>query len=210
VILAASEVVDVTLIATRLNAFATVHRAYTEAQRLVETAETQLRAGQTKVAERDADQDEALEKLAVALVNDGQPRTNPFAAFGAESPSIIKQLNVAEEAKAIHKLVDAVQADPTVSKKARRAAQLADEAARQTETELVPIDKLQASLRTARDARETAGTAWDTELAALKRRARSAADEGAPALYKALFGSLSRPKKKPDTPTPSSPVANAA
>ena len=144
-ILAAAEVVDVTLVKARLDAFAGAHHTYTEAQSAVEAAETQLRAEQAKLIERDAEQDEAVEELARALVADGQPRSNPFAAFGAAAPSIVRQMNFGDEAKAIHTLTTAVQGNPAVSKATRRAAQAAEEAANTMEAELVPMDKLQAS-----------------------------------------------------------------
>jgi len=211
-ILAAAEVVDVTLVKTRVDAFASAHHTYTEAQNAVDTAETQLRAVQAKLIQADAEQDDAVEELARALVADGQPRTNPFAAFDAAAPSIIRQMNFGEEAKAIHALTTVLQGNPAASKATRRAAQAAEEAANTMEAELVPMDKLQASLRTAREARETAGKTWDTALAALKRGARAAADDGAPGLYTALFGRPSRSNKKPatPTPTPAPPAANAA
>jgi len=56
----------------------------------------------------------------------------------------------------------------------------------------MPFDKLQATVRTARDGREVAGKVWDNAL----RAARTAADEGAPGLYTVLFGHPVRFKKK--------------
>jgi len=56
----------------------------------------------------------------------------------------------------------------------------------------VTLVKLQASLHTARQARETAGKPWDTALAALKRGARAAADDDAPGLYRALSAATER------------------
>ena len=76
-ILAAAEVVDATLVKTRLDAFASAHRTYREAQNAVDAAETQLRGVQAKLTERDTEQDDAVEELARALVADDQPRTNP-------------------------------------------------------------------------------------------------------------------------------------
>jgi len=215
-VLAAAEVVDVTLIKPRVDAFGSAHRAYTEAQRAVEAADAQLRAGLTKLEQCDAEQDDAVEEVARALVGDGQPRSNPFAPFGVAAPSIVKQLTFAEEAKVIHKLAAAVQGDPTVSKATRRTVQAAEEAAKVMEAELGPMDKLEATLRTARETRDAAGKIWDTALAALKRGARAAADDGAPGLYTALFGRPSRLKNKAPTPsptptpTPTPPAANAA
>ncbi len=99
-ILAAAQVVEVTLVKTRLEAFAGAHRAYTGAHRAVEAAEAQLRTGQAKLAQCDAAQDNAVEELARALVAEGQPRRSPFAAFGVAAPSAIKQMTFGEEAKA--------------------------------------------------------------------------------------------------------------
>jgi hypothetical protein len=42
---------------------------------------------------------------------------------------------------------------------------------------------------------------------ALKRGARSAADDGAPGLYTSLFGRPNRPNKKPAKPVPAPPVS---
>jgi hypothetical protein len=214
-ILAAAEVVDVTLVKARVTAFAAAHRAYSEAQHVVETAETQLRAGQSQVAVRDTAQDAALEELARALVAGGQPRNNPFAAFDTAAPSAVKVMAPGDAAKVIRKLAAAVQADPTAGKPARRAAQLADEAAQAVEGDLVPLDKFQATLRTARDAREATQESWDAALRALKRGVRAAADDGAPNLYKALFGTAGRSRKKVTTPppppaTPPAPAATVA
>jgi hypothetical protein len=207
-ILAAAEVVDVRLIKRRFDAFAEAHRTYAKAQRAVEAAEAELRALQANLDKRDSQQDTAVEELARALVTDGQPRINPFAAFAMPAPSAIRQMPLADEAKAIHTLVGAVQQDQTISKAARRAAQAADDAAQKMEKELVPMDKLQASVRSARETRDTAGKTWDLALAALKRGARAAADDGAPELYVKLLGRTSRPKKKTASPAPTPAPVN--
>ena len=62
----------------------------------------QLRTGQAQMAQRDAEQDEAVEELARALVAAGQPRSNPFAAVSGAAPSAVKLLPVTDEARAIH------------------------------------------------------------------------------------------------------------
>src|SRR6266550_3689661 len=59
-------------------------------------AGSQLRSAQARLAECDALQDEAVETLARALVADGQPRGNPFEAFGAPAPGTLTRLAFAE------------------------------------------------------------------------------------------------------------------
>ena len=209
-ILAAARAVDTHLIKARLAAFERAHRAYTAAQGKVEAEDGQLRAGQARVAEFDVAQDEAVENLARMLVADGQPRANPFASFGAPAPSTLIKMPVIEEGKAIHKLVAAVQRNKTVSKATLQAAQAADKAAKAVEQALVPIEKLQTALKTARHTRDAVGQSWETALAALKRGARAAGDDGAPQLYATLFKGIAQPsprnnKPKPPPPQPTPP-----
>ena len=158
-ILAAADVADVRLVQRRLGAFAQAHRAYEQAHAVVATAETQMQARHLTVAEREAQQDAAVEELASALAGDRHSRRNPFAAFGGAAPSIVKDLHYGEKAKAIHRLASAVQESPKLSPATRRAAAAAEAAARLMEKELLPLDKLQAGLQSARAAREVAGKA---------------------------------------------------
>jgi hypothetical protein len=99
-VLAAARAVDTRLVKGRLARFERVHRSFVNAQRKVDAAESQLRAAQARLAECDAIQDEAVETLARALVADGQPRGNPFDAFGAPAPGTLMRLPFAEEAGA--------------------------------------------------------------------------------------------------------------
>src|SRR2546427_960894 len=132
-VLSAARAVDTRLVKDRLDRFAGVHRTYVNAQRKVDAAEAQLRAAQAHLAECDAIQDEAVETLAKALVADGQPRGNPFDAFGAPAPGTLMRLPFPEEAAAVHQLVMAVQRNKTVGKATIQAAQAADKAARAVE-----------------------------------------------------------------------------
>ena len=201
-ILAAAKVVDTDLVKPRLAAFASVQRSYTEAQRQVDAAEALLKEGQIRLARRDAEQDEAVEGLARALVSSGQPRANPFAAFGAAAPSGVKQLIPAVEAKAIRQLVAAVQRHKPLNKATSQAAQAAEQAARQVEAAQLAVDKREEALSHARHARDDVGETWETALAALKRGARAAADDGAPGLYTALLGGQRRSTRKTSKPSP--------
>lgn len=209
-ILAAAEVVNTRLIRKRVEAFAEAHQTYAKAQRAVQAAEAELRACQERLAARDREQDEAVEWLARALINEGWPRANPFGPYAMPASSAIRKLPVAEEAKTIHALTEAVQRDHTTSTAVRRAAQAADEAADKTEKELAPWDKLNAGVRSTRETRDAVGRTWDLALAALKRATRAAADDGAAQLYVKLFGRMIRPKKKAAAPGQTPAPANAA
>lgn len=203
-ILAAAETSSTRSVKRRLIAFAAAQRRFVGAQRKVDTADERLRAALARVAARDTAQDAALETLARALVAEGQPRRNPFAAFGAEAPSLLKGRAPVEEAKAIHGLVAAVQGHSMVSEATLEAAHAAEKAARAVEAALVPLDVLEQQSRASRQRRDTIGQGWDSAVAALRRGARAAADDGAPGLYTALFGRMVRstPKKRKPAPTP--------
>ncbi len=175
----------------------------------MDAAEGQLSAAQSRLSERDAVQDEAVETLARALVADGQPRVNPFATFGAAAPTAIMRLPIMEETKAIHALVAAVQRNKKLTKPTLQAAQALDKAVHAVEQALQPLDALDAAVRAARHTRDAIGQTWDTALAALKRGARAASDDGAPQLYATLFDRPSRPVAKNGKPAPP-PTAAAA
>lgn len=201
-ILAAAQVVDTAPIKSRLTAFTAAHRSYVGAQDKVDAAEADLRTTQTKIDRRELAADEAVEALALALASEGHARTKPFAAFGAVTPSLVKHLTGSEKAKTIHELVAAVQRAKSVSQKTREIANAAEQAGRGLETALFPIGQLEASLREVRRQRDTIGRKWDTTLAALRRETRSAADDGAPGLYPALFGEARTRKRAKPAPVP--------
>src|SRR5262249_15576050 len=71
-ILAAAAGVDVSLVQKRLDAFASAHRAYSEAQSAIEAAEAKVRGRQAILTQRDAEQDEALQHLMGALITEGR------------------------------------------------------------------------------------------------------------------------------------------
>jgi hypothetical protein len=194
-ILAAAKTVDVIHVQKRFDAFASAHQQYTGTHGTVAATETEMRERHIVLTQRDRAQDEAIEAVACRLALDGQPRSNPFAAYGLDSPFTLTQLKFGEKAKAIHTLVGLLRADTTLSAPTQHAAQRAEEAARQMEIELVPFETLQTSLRTARAARTAAATQWDKALTALKLDARAADIEGAPGLEAALLGHLNRSKK---------------
>ena len=218
-ILKAAQEVDTSLVKERLSTFAKAHTRYVAAQQDVDAADARLRQRQARLIQSDAEQDHAVEQLARELIYKGQVRANPFTVFGAPAPSTLKLLPYAEEAKAIHDLVTAMQRNPTLAKTTLEAAQVADTAARAVEAALAAIEAAQVVLTDLRQTRDTIGQTWETTLGALKRGARAAADDGAPGLYTALFGRPIRTTKKapaavitqPAVTTPAAaPVVNAA
>jgi hypothetical protein len=214
-LLSAAREVDTRLVKERLKRFEQVHKSYATAQRKVDTAEGELEAAMVGIERLDAVQDHAVERLACALSNDGQPRKNPFAAFGAPSPSTVARQPFAEEVDTVHRLVATIQRSKGVSKETLEAAQAADEAASAVEQALVPITKLEQTVADARRNRDAIAKVWETALAALRRGARAAADDGAPDLYPTLFKSFrvtGKPKTTEATTDPQPPAAtpNAA
>jgi hypothetical protein len=187
-VLAAAEAVDTRLVDPRLAVFAETHRRYMAAQRKVEAAEAQLASARVRLGRCDAAQDECVDVLARAVVSDGQPRANPFRAFGLPSPASMQRLAMAAEAQAIHELVTALRGRAETSAATLRAAAVAMQAARSVELALLPMVKLEAAARVARHTRDVIGQRWDGDLAALKRAAVAAIDDGAPNLHRALFG----------------------
>lgn len=186
-VLAAARVVDTTPVQSRLRRFEQVHRSYTTAQRKVDAAEAELRAGQARLAERDAVQDQAVETLACALATGGRSRVNPFDAFGAPAPGTLVRRPVAEEAAIIHQLVAAVLRSKDLNPSTKAAAETAEQAACVVEQAIVAVGKLQDAVRAARRSCDAIGQTWETAFAALRHGARAAADDGAPFLHATLF-----------------------
>jgi hypothetical protein len=208
-ILAAARMVDSGPIRSRLSAFAGAQRRYAEAHTQLEAARIPLREAQVRLRLRDAEQDKAIERLAAALVHDGQPRTKPFEAFGGAAPSLIKQMQYADEAKAVHQLVASLQRNKAVRRSTLDVAQAADDTAMAVEAALRAVETLETALVIARGARDEAARHWEFTLSALKRRARAAADDGASDLYAALFSHQNRPAAKAAKPAPAPPPVPA-
>lgn len=206
-VLSAARAIDTRLVRTRLGRFERVHRNYVNAQRKFESAESQFRAAQTQLVDCDAIQDEAVENLARALVGDGQPRGNPFEAFGAPAPGTLTRLPFAEAPQSVHQLVATVQRSKGASKGTIEAAEAADKAATVVEEAVATAAKLQDAVRHARRMRDALNQGWDSALGALRRGAQAAADEGAPDLYATLFPPMTRASTKTRTPEEQAPTA---
>jgi hypothetical protein len=213
-VLTAARSVNTHPVQVRLEAFGRAQRSYAAAQERVDVAEAALRVAQAKVAQRDREQDEAVELLARALVAEGQSRAKPFAGCGGPTPAALMRLPVAEEARQIHALVTALQRNPGSSKATQQAAEVAEKMACAVEKALVPITALQAAVSQARQARDALAQTWEKALAGLKRAARAAVDDGEPYLYAMLLGQATagsrNGKRAPETPAPPAPPAPSA
>ena len=208
-ILAAARTADTRLIKERIAAFERAQRAYAATQDRVNAAEARLATAQTSLGELDADQDEAVDALARALVADGQSLKNPFGAVSSFTPRQLMGQPVAEEAKAMHQLAAAVQRTKGLSKASLQAAQAADKAAGAVEQQLAQMTKLQDAIRQARHDRDAAAQTWAAQLASLKRGARAAADDGAPGLYATLFDRPARTNGNGKSPKPAPAPASS-
>ncbi len=199
-VLVAAGVVDTGPVKRRLSNFKAMHRKYAGVQSEIQALHAEVRGAKADLARRAADADDAVEALALALANEGQPRHTPFAAFGAPAPWVIRRLRAGQKAAAIHRLVASIQRNDDRQRRgrspgqgARDAALAAERAARHIEAAVVPIDSLRTSLRHLRYRRDAVGLLWDKALVALRREARSAADDGMPGVHSALFGWRERP-----------------
>ncbi|MEO8603227.1 MAG: hypothetical protein ABI629_11685 [bacterium] len=207
-VLAGAEVVDTKLVSARLRVFTAVQREYVEAQRKVEEADARLDAERRGLAELDAVHDAAVEQLAISLVNEGQPRTNPFAAFDADSPSVIKRLAPEDAARAGRALLTALSRSDTLSQASLEAGRRVEQATQRIEAALAPLQARQDEWRAARHMAEVIGQRFDTAVSALRRAARAAADDGAAALDAALVPPpLPRAAKKVKAPEVAAPAA---
>lgn len=192
-------------VATRLAAFGKAHAAYVKADAAVKKANDALATRLAKVAEADVIQDDAVEGLAVALVAEGLPRTNPFASFGVPAPSKLKVLGYAKEATTALALCASVRAKKTLTKRETLAALKAlESAAKAVHAALVPVAGAEEARDAATATRNAIELGWETAFAALRRGADAASDDGFTG-YDVLFGSAKpkvRPAQKKPIPTP--------
>ena len=191
-----AQTVDTKLIKSRMSIFEKAHRDYAAAHARVQAVETRLGGAQIRLGELDVTQDAAVDALARALIVDGKPRSNPFTGLVPLAPAALMKLAFAEEVKAIDQLVSRIKLTKGLSSATLSAAQAATKAARAVEQGLADINKCQAAVRAARHARDAVASTFAIALAALKRGARAAADDGASNLYAALFDRPSRPNGK--------------
>jgi hypothetical protein len=186
-ILEAAKKTNTKAIAPRIAAFKKIHAAYLKANEQVRKADGALKAQQEKVAEADVDQDAAVQSLASALAGEGLPRTNPFKPLGFASPSAISQMAYAKQAAAVGELAAAAENRKGAGAASKKAAATARAAAKRVLTAIKPVERLEKDRSNAMAGRDALEQPWETALAALKRGAKAAEDDGAKGIYNALF-----------------------
>ena len=201
-ILSAARAIDTGLVKARLERFERAHHEYVDAQQKLEAAEADLRTAEIRVETRDAAQDKAVAALAGALLADGQPIGNPLAPYGAPPIGKLTRLQFGKEAKAVRELVAAVQRDGRLGKATLQAAQVADKAARAVEQALVPFQNMQRGVRETQRMRDVRAQAWGAAVSTLRHDARTAARDGMPQVYAALFPPSRPAKTKPPAENP--------
>jgi hypothetical protein len=200
---------DTGRVKARLTQFAGAHRALVKAQTALDAAERALGARRAIVAERDVDQDDSVDRVASALVGDGLPRVNPFKGLSTHTPTKLKTLGYAAEAKALTALVSKARRRKGLSPKTLATLTGAEKAARAIATALDAVGPAMKAIDGARSRRDALVQPWETAFAALKRGARAAEDDGSKGLFAALFESTAaakRPAKKPKKPAAPPPV----
>ncbi len=207
VILAAARTADTRLIKDRLAVFDRAQHGYLQAHSKLQETEAEVEKAQTLFR---TEQRGLVDSLARALLADGQPLRNPFAAFGDVKTGALMNMAPADATKALPELVAAMRRSKALGKTTLQVVQSAEKVARGMEPALLRLEALRTASRDARAARDAVAQAWETALGALKRGARAAADDGAPKLYATLFERPAR-SSKPAKPTPSpSPVPSSS
>jgi hypothetical protein len=201
-ILANARVVDTAPVKRRLQGFATAHRNYVAIQNKIQAVDADLHGAMAKAARRGKELDAAVEALALALAIDGHPRAKPFAALGGAAPSDVRQVANQEKPQTVHRLAEAALSSRAAGRTTCEAARAADQAADKLQAAQAAIGPLKATLGELRRQRQTLGQPWNRALAALRREARSAEDDGAVGLYRALFGSGTAATRQNDKPAP--------
>jgi hypothetical protein len=194
-VLDTARTIDTRLVRERLQRFEQAHRSYVSAQRRVDAAASQIEALQARLAQLETVGDDAIEQHACELTADHQPRKTPFEAYGGPPPGTLIHLPCAQKTAAVHHIV-AVLRSKGATEAVTRAADAADKVATDMDAASLSLTKLQESARKARRLRDGVGQTWEATLAALRRDAQAAAEEGAPDLFTALFPPPVKPTGK--------------
>lgn len=211
-LLAKAQLVDTKPVKARLTHFATTHRSYCAAQRQVDEAERQRGVVLRRIEQLDTAQMNAIEALAVALINEGEPRFNPFERFATHAPGQMKGLLIADEIHAVREVVAAVQSNKLLSAATKALADAAEQAAAAVEAALPEIDASNRNLDMARQMRDPLERAWDSDFSILRTLARVVGKAEAPGLFANLFGhtdtarTAQKVTESPPSPT-TAPVA---
>ena len=196
-ILAAAQTTDTRLIKDRLAAFDRAQQGYANAYATLQEAQADLETAQAQFR---TEQQGVVDALARALVADGQPLRNPFAGFGAATVSTFMHLPPDAAVKELPQLIATLRRSKTLGKLTLQALPAAEKATRALDQALARMDGLRTAAHNARATRDAVAQKWEAAFAALKRGARSAADDGAPTLYATLFDRPGRTNGKNNKP----------
>jgi len=197
---------------TALRAFAAVHAQYCTADRAVAKAKDARDAALGAIARADNAQDGSIDVLANAIVGAGLgSRAKPFASFTKLSPSELKVLAYATEAKTIGALVASIRkVKPEAA--VRAAAENAGKQAGKTAAAIAASTKPNGAYRDAIAARDAFLPSWTLALNRLKKEAAAAWVED-PKRYQNAFAPADRvsaPKKKHAKKEAAAPAAPSA
>ena len=190
---------------TRFARFVKAHDAWMRADATVAGASATEGTHRLAKGEADAAQDELIDQLATALAADGFNRINPFKGLSPSSPSRLKDLGDAAEAKAAQSLAARVSKSKSASPKSKAIATKLSKAAGQVlalDAKVVSADKATTAKRTSRNALLTE---WTKAYGLLKLAAKLLKNEGDPVPFDTLFPEApkkSKPRAAPSTPTP--------
>lgn len=192
-LLDAARALDTRPVSSRLSAFRKAHAALVRSLGTVAALEAKLVSAQCAVAETELRVDDAIERLAAALITIGQPRINAFRSLSRFAPSRMKALGYRAEATALAELSAKARKMRGLNAEVLAAAREADRAAHASHEALASVERAEARWLTARARRDALAQPWETALAALRRVAR----ESDATLYESLFRSARRPKSVP-------------
>jgi len=137
--------------------------------------------------------------------------------FTQLTPGKLIRLSHGDEAEEIHRVVDAIKRDKSVSKATLQVAEAANVAATAVDEALATTGKLEQEVNQARHARDVAGQPWETAFAGLVLAAKNADHDGGTRLHATLFASISvvkgkkrKASKAGTTPTPGDPAVEPA
>jgi hypothetical protein len=186
--------VDIKPVKKKVDALRKVNREYSAAHAVTAKAVGALTVCERKIGELDDAQDAAVEAWVAARIGAGEKRTKPLASIGGPSPSDLVRMEASAEARLIKKLAakDLKHENLAVKRAAAAAIAAADKVLAANGPKVLLVRARDAAIA----ARDAIGPAWEKAFASLKRGVRSAEDDGAVGLVKALFDAPPRPAKK--------------
>jgi hypothetical protein len=201
----AANEVSLGVLQPRFARFVKAHQAWKKAQMSVAGASASEGAHRLSKGEADALQDSLIDELATALAADGFNRINPFKGLSPSSPSRLKDLGDAAEAKAAQSLARSVSKSKQASPKSKAIATRLDKAAAQVLALVVKVATADKATTAKRTSRNALLNEWTKAYGLLKLAAKLVKNEGDPVPFDTLFPAApkkSKPKAPPAAPAP--------